>query len=77
MIEVDPDLKRQLHAALTIEGKSLKRWFLDEAEGYLAHVHQIRLDFGSRDKVQDSTMGSVGGSSTGVVTKRGDETIKP
>lgn len=35
VIEVEPSLKRALHAQLVSEGRSLKEWFLECAESYL------------------------------------------
>lgn len=36
VIEVDPDLKRQLYSVLVQDGMSLKSWFLNEANLYLS-----------------------------------------
>ncbi len=36
VLEVDPDLKRRLHAAVAGEGRSLKDWFVEQAIAYLA-----------------------------------------
>ena len=36
VVEVDPALKKRLHAALTLDGTTLKDWFLHQAEAYLA-----------------------------------------
>jgi hypothetical protein len=35
VIEVAPDVKRQLYSALAREGITLKKWFLREAHGYM------------------------------------------
>lgn len=35
IIEMEPTLKRALHARLVAEGRSLKDWFLECAESYL------------------------------------------
>ena len=43
VIEVEPDVKRQLYAALTREGMSLKEWFLRNAEAYLEEGGQMSL----------------------------------
>ena len=37
VFEVDPELKRRLHARVASEGRSLKDWFLEQAERLLAH----------------------------------------
>jgi len=44
VIEVSPDLKRELYAALTRDGVNLKGWFLRQAGEYLSHGQQWRLD---------------------------------
>ena len=44
VLEVDPDLKRQLHAQVALEGKTLKDWFLEVADAYLASAEEERLD---------------------------------
>jgi len=43
VIEVEPDVKRQLYAALAREGMSLKKWFLRNAEAYLEEGGQLSL----------------------------------
>ena len=35
VIEVDPDLKRELYATLVRDGSTLKEWFLRNAQSYL------------------------------------------
>lgn len=35
VIEVSPDLKRQLYSALAIENQTLKDWFIEAAGDYL------------------------------------------
>jgi hypothetical protein len=35
IVEVEPTLKRALHARLVVDGRSLKDWFLECAESYL------------------------------------------
>jgi hypothetical protein len=43
VIEIDPELKQELHATLSKEGVSLKQWFLDNAEQYLREKSQRTL----------------------------------
>lgn len=43
VIEVGPDLKRQLYSALAIENSTLKDWFIATAKDYLADRDQPRL----------------------------------
>ena len=40
VLEVDPDLKRQLHAQVALEGKTFKDWFLEVADAYLASAEE-------------------------------------
>ena len=40
IIEMEPSLKRALHARLVAEGRSLKDWFLECAESYLDPAQQ-------------------------------------
>lgn len=35
IVEVDPALKRRLYAALSLDGSTLKDWFVKEVEKYL------------------------------------------
>jgi len=35
VLEIDPALKRQLHARVAADGRTLKDWFLEQAELYL------------------------------------------
>jgi len=35
VIEIDPELKRDLHSALVAEGSTLKDWFIENASDYL------------------------------------------
>lgn len=43
VIEVDPNLKRNLHAALAAEGLTLKDWFLLRVTDYISQHHQPLL----------------------------------
>ncbi len=36
VIEVSPDLKRQLYSALAVENQTLKDWFVEAAGNYLS-----------------------------------------
>jgi len=42
---VDPELKHALHAALAVDGLSLKSWFVRCAEQYIGEHRQPRLVF--------------------------------
>lgn len=48
VIEVEPELKRELYAHLTRDGLTLKEWFLQEARCYLATSNQFSLDLSGR-----------------------------
>lgn len=43
VLEVDPNLKRQLHAQVALEGKTLKDWFLEAADHYLTEAGKRQL----------------------------------
>lgn len=46
VIEMEPELKRQLHAVLRLEGQNLKSWFLENVEKLLEqHSQQQTLPF--------------------------------
>ena len=45
VVEIDPDLKRALHAALRLDGLSMKDWFLTSAHTYLEARQQPELKF--------------------------------
>jgi hypothetical protein len=46
VIEIEPELKRQLYEALEKEGLTLKEWFLHNAKQFLYQGIQLSLDFG-------------------------------
>lgn len=43
VIEVDPTLKRDLHATLAADGLTLKDWFLQRVSDYIAERRQPSL----------------------------------
>jgi hypothetical protein len=43
VIEVNPDLKTRLYAALASDDSTLKRWFIEAATTYLAEREQPSL----------------------------------
>ena len=47
VIEVDPHLKRELYSALASDGSTLKAWFIQAAQDYLARRQQPNLPFAS------------------------------
>lgn len=40
VLEVNPELKRVLYGVLALENKSLKDWFIKEAEQYIEEKQQ-------------------------------------
>jgi len=44
VIEVDPNLKRELYAMLSMDGKTLKDWFVTQAESFVEN-RQLALQF--------------------------------
>ena len=43
VIEVSPELKRQLYSALAIEGQTLKDWFIEAAGHHLSGQKPLSL----------------------------------
>jgi hypothetical protein len=43
VVDMDPKLKRQLHAQLAMQGTTLKQWLTDQAQAYVASNSQLRL----------------------------------
>jgi hypothetical protein len=43
VIEIDPEQKQELYAALEADGLSLKRWFLQRVDEYLQDHGQLSL----------------------------------
>jgi hypothetical protein len=41
VLEIDPTIKRAIHARLVAEGRSLKGWFLERVEEYLDPRQQV------------------------------------
>lgn len=51
VIEVEPEVKRQLYASLARDGLTLKNWFLREAQSYLTAHSQLKLELHDRNTV--------------------------
>lgn len=45
VLEIEPNTKRELYAALAREGLTLKAWFLQQARDYVRNSGQRRLSF--------------------------------
>ena len=41
MVEVEPELKRELHSALVKDGQTLKDWFMKRAEEYVRESQHL------------------------------------
>jgi len=50
VIEVDPELKEEIYAALDRDGLTLKSWFVQQATRYVADHIQPSLALTPRDK---------------------------
>lgn len=44
VIEVDPDIKKELYQRLECENSNLKAWFLGQVEAYLVTNDQLQLE---------------------------------
>lgn len=53
VIEVEPEVKRQLYSVLAREGMTLKDWFLREAQNYMQTSTQMPLDLKSDGRQAD------------------------
>lgn len=51
VIEIEPELKHELHSALRLEGTNLKTWFLNHVEELLAEKGQQSLPFEEDQKI--------------------------
>jgi hypothetical protein len=51
VIEVEPVLKRELYAALSLEGMTLKDWFVRQAGDFLTKDGQLSLELTRRHPV--------------------------
>lgn len=44
VVEVEPELKRELHSALVKDGQTLKEWFVTQAKNYIDGHQQLSLN---------------------------------
>lgn len=51
VVEVEPELKRELHSALVKDGKTLKGWFVTQAETFVKN-RQLALQFVSKSSAK-------------------------
>jgi len=54
VIEVDPSLKRELYVALSLEGLTLKDWFIRQAGVYVSSSTQLPLTFAAPEPTSES-----------------------
>ena len=45
VLEIDPELKNKLYSILAREGKTLKDWFILQANSYLQNSSQLKFEF--------------------------------
>ena len=50
VVELDPALKKRLHAALSLDGITLKEWIRQQAEAYLAGHQGLAPEPASKDQ---------------------------
>ena len=43
VIEIDPELKKQLYQSLIKEDITLKDWFVKQAQEYVKHADQLKM----------------------------------
>ena len=53
VVEMDPERKRELYAALEEDGSSLKQWFLERVDDYLRDRRQLSLQLMVADGDQE------------------------
>lgn len=51
VIEVEPNLKRELYAVLSMDGKTLKDWFVAQAETFV-ESRQLPLQYGDKTSIK-------------------------
>jgi hypothetical protein len=56
VLEIEPMLKRELYAALSLEGKTLKGWFVAQATNFLADAGQLSLSLERKDGASDDRL---------------------
>jgi len=53
VIEIEPELKKELHTVLRMEGTNLKTWFLTNVEQLLSEKGQQSLPLESVDQAKE------------------------
>jgi hypothetical protein len=54
VIEVDPELKRELYSCLASDQLNLRQWFLESAQQYLATRRQLALELPVLPRIERS-----------------------
>lgn len=49
VFEIDAGLKKELHAAVALEGRSLKDWFMETARAYVTS-HGVRANYEASER---------------------------
>lgn len=51
VVEVEPELKRELHSALVKDGQTMKDWFVIQAESFVKS-RQLALQFDNKSSAK-------------------------
>lgn len=51
VVEVEPELKRELHSALVKDGQTMKDWFVTQAESFVKS-RQLALQFDNKSSAK-------------------------
>lgn len=70
VIEIEPEIKRQLYSSLARDGITLKGWFLKNAQLYLEESDQLQLDLLNRNNKEKKRSSE----ETGETIKSDDQT---
>jgi len=50
VLEIEPELKKELYSALAMDGMNMKQWFLKQVSEYMENREQLQLEFNSNRK---------------------------
>ncbi len=50
VIEIDPEIKKELYVALAKKQLTLREWFLNRVQEFLSDSAQREINFGANDK---------------------------
>jgi hypothetical protein len=54
VVQIQPSLKRELHSALAMDGQTLKSWFIEAANHYIARRTVTNSPVALKPKKQDT-----------------------